>query len=290
MPFPTRRIPLTGAWRWGWAIVAATSTASNLPAQQVTLPKLANAVRFAVIGDIGTGDKPEYELAAVVAKARQQFPFSFVIMLGDNIYGSERPQDFERKFSTPYKPLLDAGIEFHAALGNHDDPNQRFYKPFGMGGERYYTFKKGNVRFYVLDSNYMDPDQVKWLEGQLSGDNTPWKIAYYHHPIYTTAKRGPNLELRRVLEPLFTKYGVNVVFSGHEHVYERLKPQQGINYIVDGSAGKLNTGALRPGDINVKTYDADRTFMVVEVAGNALYFQTFSRTGATVDRGAIQRH
>ena len=53
-------------------------------------------------------------------------------MVGDNIYGSERPQDFQKKFELPYKPLLDAGVTFYAALGNHDDPNQRFYKPFSM--------------------------------------------------------------------------------------------------------------------------------------------------------------
>ncbi len=275
--------------RWWGALLAAGVAASGLPAQQVTLPKLSNPVRFAVIGDVGTGDKAEYDVAAIVAKAHQQFPFTFVILLGDNIYGSERPQDFERKFTTPYKPLLDAGVEFRAALGNHDDPNQRFYKPYGMGGERYYTFKKGDVRFYALDSNYMDPDQVKWLEQQLSGDNANWKIAYYHHPIYTTASRGPNLELRKVLEPLFLGHGVNVVFSGHEHIYERIKPQKGIYYFVEGGAAKLNRGDAHPGALTEKTFDTDRSFMLVEIAGNAMYYQTFSGTGATVDRGAIQR-
>ncbi len=64
-------------------------------------------------------------------------------MLGDNMYGSESPADFVRKFERPYKPLLDAGIKFYAALGNHDEPSQRFYKPFNMDGKRFYTFKKG---------------------------------------------------------------------------------------------------------------------------------------------------
>ena len=79
-------------------------------------------------------------------------------MLGDNIYGSERPQDFVKKFERPYKALLDLKIPFYASLGNHDDPNQRFYKPFNMDGKRYYTFEKEGVRFFALDSNYMDQD------------------------------------------------------------------------------------------------------------------------------------
>ena len=86
-------------------------------------------------------------------------------MLGDNMYGAERPQDFVQKFEKPYKPLLDAGVKFYASLGNHDDPNQRFYKPFNMDGERYYTYTKGPVRFFVLDSNYMDENSSTGSSG-----------------------------------------------------------------------------------------------------------------------------
>src|SRR5437762_2436784 len=104
--------------------------ASVLPlrAQQLTLPVKSSSVRFAAIGDMGTGDSPQYEVAQQMVTYRQKFPFDFVIMLGDNIYGSHDPSDFEQKFSQPYKPLLDAGVKFYAALGNHDDPNERFFK------------------------------------------------------------------------------------------------------------------------------------------------------------------
>jgi len=92
-----------------------------------------------------------------------------VIMLGDNIYGSKSPSELQKKFEIPYKPLLDAGVQFYAALGNHDDTNERFYKFFNMNGQQYYSFKKGNVQFFVLDSNYMDPKQLAWLEKELGG-------------------------------------------------------------------------------------------------------------------------
>jgi 3',5'-cyclic AMP phosphodiesterase CpdA len=134
----------------------------------------------------------------VLAKSRETFPYEFVIMMGDNLYGSERPQDYVRKFETPYKLLLDAEVPFYATLGNHDDPNQRFYKPFNMNGERYYTFTKGPIRFFVLDSNYMDQEQLKWLDTELSRANERWKMAYFHHPLYSSgARHGSEVDLRR---------------------------------------------------------------------------------------------
>ena len=69
-------------------------------------------------------------------------------MLGDNIYGGKSPADFKRKFEDPYRPLLDAGVKFYASLGNHDDTNERLYKPFNMDGKRYYSFKRGNARVF----------------------------------------------------------------------------------------------------------------------------------------------
>ena len=87
-------------------------------------------------------------------------------MLGDNIYGSERPQDFVLKFEKPYAAILARKIPFYASLGNHDDPNQRFYEPFNMNGKRFYSFEKKGVRFFALDSNYMDKDQQDWLRAR----------------------------------------------------------------------------------------------------------------------------
>ena len=264
-------------------------TAIAASAQELALPLKDGSVRFLIIGDSGTGDSGQIEIARQMATARTRFPFTFAIMLGDNMYGSERPQDFSKKFEAPYRPLLEANVEFHAALGNHDDPNQRFYKPFNLGGNRYRTFRKGNARFFVLDSNYMDPDQLEWLEKELQASGSDWKIVYFHHPLYTAAKRGPNDELRAILEPLFIRYGVSVVFTGHEHLYERVKPQQGIYYFVAGGSAKLRRGDLRRSAQTDVGFDRDRTFMLAEIAGDELVFQTISRTGATIDRGTIQR-
>ena len=265
--------------------------ATGLRADDFKFPLKPDSVRFAVIGDMGTGEQPQYETAQQMLKARQSYPFDFAIMLGDNIYGSSKPVDFDHKFALPYKPFLDAGVSFYASLGNHDDTNEIFYKPFNMNGESYYTYKKGNVRFFVLNSNYMDPKQLAWFETQLqSASKSDWKVCYFHHPLYTSAKfHGPSLDLRRMLEPLFIKYGVDVVFSGHEHVYERVHPQNGIYYFTEGASGSLRPGNLRQSTITDKGFDTDRTFMLIEIAGEEMFFQTIARTGETVDSGVIHR-
>ena len=261
--------------------------------QQLSLPLKDGSTRFAVLGDTGTGGDNQKKVAERAAEVHKVFPFEFALMLGDNLYGGESANDYRRKFELPYKPLLDAGVKFYAALGNHDDPTQRFYKPFNMNGERYYSFKgpKGGVRFFALDSNYMIKEQLDWLEKELSASGSDWKIAFFHHPIYSSGERhGSNTTLREQIEPLFVKYGVDVVFTGHEHFYERLKPQKGITYFVSGAAAKLRRGNISDSSkMTAKGYDQGYTFMVVEIAGDELYFQTIDAQSKTIDSGVIKR-
>jgi predicted phosphodiesterase len=269
-------------------VLAAISL--SLSAQKLALPLKPGSVRFAVMGDTGTGEKPQYEMAEQMIKTRQEYPFEFVIMLGDNLYGGSDPSDYEKKFERPYKLLLDAGVNFYAVLGNHDSPNERFYQPFNMNGQKYYTYKKSNVGFFALDSNYMNPQQFSWLEKELQNSVSDWKILYFHHPLYSSgAFHDASTDLRIILEPLFIKYGVQAVFSGHNHVYERVKPQNGIHYFTEGASGSLRKGNLRKRGLTAVGYDQDRSFMVVEIAGDEFYFQTISRTGFTVDSGVIRR-
>jgi len=268
---------------------APTGAAARAPAS--VLPVTRDSVKFAVIGDTGTGGRAQYDVARRMVEAHARFPFDFTIMLGDNLYGAENPSDFVDKFERPYKPLLDAGVKFYAALGNHDEPAQRFYKPFNMDGKRYYTFSKGDVEFYVLDSTYMSPAQVEWLQKELAASKARWKIAYMHHPLYSSGERhGSEIDLRVLLEPLFLKHGVDVVFAGHDHFYERLKPQKGIYYITQGGSAKLRRGNIRDKSaLTAKGFDTDNSFIVVEIAGDKMFFETISRTGETVDSGSIPR-
>jgi predicted phosphodiesterase len=275
------RALLISLWMLSTAVLAATELA-------VQAPVAADSTRFAVIGDTGTGDKYENDVAQVLIKSRDAFPFTFVIMMGDNLYGSERPQDYVNKFEKPYRALLDAKVSFYATLGNHDDPNQRLYKPFNMNGERFYTFTKGPIRFFVLDSNYMDANQLSWLERELQKSTDKWKMTYFHHPLYSSGGRhGSEVDLRQQLEPLFVKYGVDVVFAGHEHFYERIKPQKGIHYFTSGGGAKLREGDVIRSPLTAAAFDTDRSFMLVEVSSDTFRFQTISRLGKRVDEGSF---
>ena len=258
---------------------------------KLTLPVKDGSVRFAVIGDTGSGTDKQRDVGTMMAQYRAVFPFEFVLMMGDNLYGGEAPKDFEKKFSEPYKALLENRVKFYASLGNHDQSLQVNYENFNMNGKEYYRFKKGNVAFYALNSNYMDKKQVEWLESELSKDTSEWKVCFFHHPPYSSAKaHGSDPQLREVVEPIFIKYGVNVVLTGHDHVYERIKPQKGIYYFVSGGGGKLRTGDVNDASpLTANSYDRDLHFMLFEVAGDQMYFQAISRTGETIDSGVIAR-
>ncbi len=119
-------------------------------AAETPMPNRPDSLKFAILGDFGTGSRAQLETAAEMARVHERFPFELVITVGDNLYGSQRAADFVRKFESPYKPLLDAGVKFYASLGNHDVREQVRYNLFNMDGKLYYSFKpsKQNVRFY----------------------------------------------------------------------------------------------------------------------------------------------
>jgi calcineurin-like phosphoesterase family protein len=270
------------------AIAAALPAAPR--AGSPALPNRTASLKFAVIGDNGTGDEPQYAVARQMADARRRFAYDLVIMLGDNFYGSQGPGDLRRKFDLPYEPLLAAGVLFRAALGNHDDPRTVNYAPIGMAGQRYYTFVKDTVRFVVLDSNAMDKPQLAWFDQTLAAAREPWRIAYFHHPLYSNASaHGSSIDLRVLLEPLLVKYGVSAVFSGHDHSYERLTPQHGIQYFVCGAGGKLRKGGLIRSATTAAAFDSDQSFMLAEIAADEMFFETLSRAGAPVDTGVVRR-
>jgi len=270
----------------------AQQAAAALP---LTMPNKADSFKFAVLGDFGTGSKEQYELAAIMKRVHDQYPFDLVTLVGDNLYGSERPQDFKKKFEDPYKPLLDAGVKFYASLGNHDDPQeQRNYKLFNMDGKRYYSFKpdtKQSVRFFVLETSYPTPEQIAWFEQELKASNSDWKIPYFHHPPYSSGERhGSDPQIRSSLEPLFLKYNVSVVLTGHDHFYERTKPQKGIVYFVVGSGGQLRKGNIdtRTG-LSAAGNDQDQSFMIAEINGDEMWFNAISRQGKVFDSGSLTR-
>jgi 3',5'-cyclic AMP phosphodiesterase CpdA len=143
----------------------------------------------------------------------------------------------------------------------------------------------------VLESTYPVPEQIQWVENELQASSSDWKIAVFHHPLYSSGERhGSDLRLREVLEPLFLKYNVSVVLTGHDHFYERVKPQKGITYFVVGSGGQLRAGNIdRNSGITAAGFDTDLVYMAAEIAGDEMYFNTISRRGSVVDSGVLTR-
>jgi hypothetical protein len=266
----------------------------------VALPNRLGSVKFAVIGDSGRGNQPQYDIANQMVTLREQFPFAFVLMNGDNIYeGPATADDYRDKFEKPYRQLLDDGVKFFATLGNHDDPRQVYYAPFNMSGNRYYTFRPSedpvtrlltSVRFFAIDTVTLDRQQMRWLEQQLLESDSEWKICFFHHPMYTSGRyQRASAAVRVALEPLFTRFGVDAVFAGHEHFYMRSTLQRGIQYFVSGAAGSLRYGDSTFAPFVARAFDTDYHFMLIELEREVMSFQVISRTGETVDSGALHR-
>ena len=274
------------------AVLLLSVIALAAPALPNAVAQSSSSFRFVVVGDTGTGGSAQYAVAKTIESTWKRMSFPMCIMVGDNLYGSEAPKDFVSKFERPYQTLIRGGVKFYASLGNHDDAAlQKRYQPFNMGGERYYSFRPAKgVRFFALDSNYMDKQQRDWLVKQLAESGSDWKILFFHHPIYSSGeKHGSNVELRSVLEPLIVKYGVDAVFTGHEHFYERLKPQKGVQYFIVGSSAKLREGNIAKTELTAKGFDQDNVFLVAEIVGEEMRFQTITRTGKVVDSGSFRR-
>jgi hypothetical protein len=272
----------------------------GLAANTLTLPNAQNSVKFAVIGDSGRGNQAQREVAAQMLRYHSRFAFPFTLMVGDNIYeGPATPDDYRRKFEEPYQGLLEQGVKFFAALGNHDDAREVHYEHFNMRGRRFYRFSPpGNllarittpVAFYALDSTYLDSNQLTWLDTELGASGADWKIVFLHHPLYSSGRyRASAFVTRQTLESIFLRHRVNVVFSGHEHIYQRSTLQNGIQYFVSGGAGSLRAGDGRRTPHIARTFSSDYHFMLVEIEGEVLHFQAVSRTGATIDAGRLRR-
>jgi hypothetical protein len=251
------------------------------------MPDIRGGTVFALMGDSGSGDMSQKAVAqSMLTYFTTARRFPFVLMLGDNLYDD----DYTGEFTEPYKPLLDRGVTFYAALGNHDRDLQIHFKPFNMNDRDYYTFDRGNARFAVLNSNHAsDPAQTKWLDTVFTDAGDKWRICYFHHPLYSSGQHADESRevIRPALEPALTRNRVNVVFSGHEHEYERVAPQHGIRYFVSGGGGRNLY------DVHPQPFDevavSEHHFMVAEIAGDRLFFEAITPAQKVLDCGISYR-
>ncbi len=274
-------------------------------------------LRFAVIGDSGTGDEHQHRIGQRMAEWHGRLPFDLVLMLGDNVYGGPfnwgggNQKDFPSRFDQPYAALLGRGVVFRAALGNHDMRHRdgadlvTSYDRFHIehpGG--YYSFAAGRlpdgaplIEFFVLNTvrlekDKKDPEQLEWLQRALAASRARWRVVYGHHPLHSTGRRhGADERMRAKLEPLFfasDKPRVQVVLAGHDHIYQRFHPQNGIAYFVCGSSGKLRRGNAEPDSSVVAVNDRERTFMLWEATPEELRFRAINERGLAFDCGTLR--
>lgn len=271
---------------------------SSSLAQDATSP-----LTFAVIGDSGDGSKEQVGIAKQLVSARQKTHFDFVLMLGDNIYGGGKPKYFKPRFEDPYKELLAAQVKFYAALGNHDAASADdhiSYPHFNMGGKRYYNYVKGSasdgnlIEFFVLDTNEektLKSEQLAWLEAALKASTAKWKVAYMHHSLFSSGRmHPPYLSMRNQLHPLFAKYKVNLVLAGHVHAYERIKPQDGVQYITEGSSGKVMKNTLdKKSSLTAFGQDQQQSFLLAHVTSSELKIEAYGLDGKQFDTITLKR-
>jgi 3',5'-cyclic AMP phosphodiesterase CpdA len=210
-------------------------------------------LRFVAIGDAGTGRPDQYVVARAMMQYWQTASFPFVLLAGDNIYDRGEIEKIRQAFEQPYADLLQQGVSFYAALGNHDvgthnGEDEVAYPGFNMAG-RYYTFTQASVQFFALDTTQALSkraasrwaEQLQWLRSELQRSQQPWKVVFGHHPVYSSGQHGSTPELMEALPPIFADYGVQLYINGHDHNYERTVPMEGTTYITTGNGALLRT-------------------------------------------------
>lgn len=280
---------LTPGARYGWQVRQGAATWEG--AFLANRGPAADHARFAVVGDLGSGNEDE----GAVVRGIQAWAPEFVVAPGDIVYNSGAYEEFGPRFFVPYAPLL-GSVPFYPALGNHDVRTEdgapylaAFALPSEPGGERWYTFRHGPAQFWCLDSTRSlrpGSPQYDWLARDGAASTARWKIAFFHHPPFSSGLHGPNGPIQRDLAPLLARLGFDLVLSGHEHHYERFRPQGGVTYVVTGGGGgMLYRAAGGPSTAAVRN---EHHFVGVTIAGDTLALRAIGERGRVLDAHAIR--
>jgi len=279
----------------GLGVVGVAAMASQFAlAEQGIGDSVLKPVRFALLGDWGSGDDAEMTIASRMLAAHEAKPLDLIVGAGDNIYPNGSADKFAPNFERPFAELIKRHIPFHTCFGNHDVRSgadaQLRYPLFNMNGQRFRSIPVGGgtVEFFLLDSNDMDARQATWLDSALEKSPAVWKVPVFHHPIYSSGGHGSDTALRKVVEPMFKRHGVRVAFSGHDHIYQRVALQQDVQYFVSGAGGKIREGDINRRDPLVAFgYDADSHFMVIDADATSFKYAAINTQGQAVDSGQI---
>jgi tartrate-resistant acid phosphatase type 5 len=293
-PSPTiTPIPFTATFTALPITPSATTTFTPRPT--------ATPVVFAAIGDYGSGDQYEADVANLVLSWKPDF----IITLGDNNYPSGAADtidqaigQFFHSYIYPYKGSYGEGADinrFFPCLGNHDlhtNNGQPYFDYFTLpGNQRYYDFTWGPVHLFALDDIETEPDgvgvssiQAEWLKAELAASTSPWNIVYMHYPPYSSGLHGSTDWARWP----YKDWGADAVLAGHDHTYERLE-EAGLPYFVNGLGGG---GIYYFPDIldgSVIRYGADYGAMRIEAMDSFIQFEFINRSGEIVDSYELEK-
>jgi 3',5'-cyclic AMP phosphodiesterase CpdA len=193
---------------------------------------------FLATGDFGVGGSRELSLGLRMKRHESRNPASMLVTLGDNDY-TRSPARFRANWRRSFGWARPSGLRVAGTLGNHDYEVARGRYQFnllGMPGP-YYTRRLGDAQLFLLDSNVVNDRQTAWLERALADSSATWKIAAFHHPPYTCGGHSGHQDVAARWVPLFERYGVQLVLSGHDHNYQRFATQNGVTYVVHGGGG-----------------------------------------------------
>jgi 3',5'-cyclic AMP phosphodiesterase CpdA len=196
-------------------------------------------VRLAIVGDVGDGGDLEWRLASTMYVAGRTDPFDALVLLGDNVYPYGDPAKLDEYVFRPFAAVLDSGAALYSITGNHDaladDGGLAQQRALGMPGF-WWSETFDDILLIGLDSNRVDdPDQMAFLESTLIASDAKWKIVAVHHSPYSAGYQGSSHDVRDVFTPVFERYGVSLVLSGHDHDYQRSEPINGVTYLVSGA-------------------------------------------------------
>jgi 3',5'-cyclic AMP phosphodiesterase CpdA len=252
-----------------------------------------NQLRFLALADSGSGNANQQEVADRMAERHRLQPVDLVLLGGDNIYPNGDIALLQKTVVHPYRALLQAGVPFHAVLGNHDirtaNGVAQLREPvLGMGG-RWYNLRRGPVEFFLLDTNTNAAwqHQMPWLKNALARSTAPWKVVVGHHPLYSSGLYGDDPRLQAKLLPLFERYQVQLYINGHEHNYERTLPLHGTTFLIVGGGGAW----LRPvlGNRNSARAVSAYSFAEIEVVGDQMRLSAWNAKGKRIDQTVINR-
>lgn len=236
--------------------------------------------RFVVYGDTRTNADAHRRVLRLVKELKPDF----VLHTGDAVAKGGNLDDWDDFFKEAGKLL--AEIPYFIAIGNHENDNEYYYDFFAMpGNERFYSFDWGNCHFIALDtaSAYLwDARQIEWLKKDLKAHaRSAFTVVAFHQPPYSIASHGSELYVRETYCPIFEKYGVDVVFAGHDHCYQHCVAN-GVHYIVTGGGGAplYDIGLKRPWFIRGESvYHA----VLVEVDGDEMTLKAHLPGGSLFD-------